>query len=169
PEATVVVRDADGTDVTDAVVDAEGNWSVDGLECGTTYTIVQVLAGAESASTEFTTAACDTDANGGNDAAGTAEGGTDADGGNDAQGTAQADAQGGADAAGTANGGSDTGAKATSDTGANTQADADGKSGAKGNLAQTGSDAFDGIALGAMALLGLGVGAVLIARRRHRA
>ncbi|MBL3686145.1 right-handed parallel beta-helix repeat-containing protein, partial [Leucobacter zeae] len=58
PEATVVVRDADGTDVTDAVVDAEGNWSVSDLECGKTYTVVQVVDGAESQPTEFTTADC---------------------------------------------------------------------------------------------------------------
>ena len=58
PSASVVVRDADGNVVSEASVDADGTWSVDGLVCGTTYTVVQVVDGVESDATEFTTADC---------------------------------------------------------------------------------------------------------------
>ncbi|WP_433675215.1 Ig-like domain-containing protein [Microbacterium gorillae] len=58
PEATVEVRDADGNVVGTAVVAADGTWTVDGLECGTDYTVVQVVDGVDSAETPFTTADC---------------------------------------------------------------------------------------------------------------
>ncbi|ROR97134.1 parallel beta helix pectate lyase-like protein [Salana multivorans] len=58
PEATVVVRDADGEDVTEASVDAEGSWTASGLACGTTYTVVQIVDGVESDEAELTTQDC---------------------------------------------------------------------------------------------------------------
>ncbi len=58
--ATVEVRDADGNVVGTATVAADGTWSVDGLECDTDYTAVQIVDGEESDASEFTTAECST-------------------------------------------------------------------------------------------------------------
>ncbi|WP_134324192.1 Ig-like domain-containing protein [Cumulibacter soli] len=63
----VVIRDADGNQVAEAEVGEDGSWSVDGLQCGTDYTAVQVetapevtplAVGDESDPVEFTTADC---------------------------------------------------------------------------------------------------------------
>jgi len=60
PSAQVVIRDENGDDVTTADVDELGNWTVPAseLECGTTYTAVQIVGDEESEPTEFTTADC---------------------------------------------------------------------------------------------------------------
>ena len=50
-----------GNVVGTATVDADGNWTVTGLECGTDYEAVQIVDGVESDAGAFTTLACATD------------------------------------------------------------------------------------------------------------
>jgi len=59
PGAKVEVRDADGKVVGTATVTEGGTWTVDGLECGVDYTVVQIVGGEESEASEFTTDACE--------------------------------------------------------------------------------------------------------------
>lgn len=61
PGSEVVVRDANGNEAGTVTVDENGNWTVDGLKCGTPYTVVQIVGGVESAPTEFTTSDCPVD------------------------------------------------------------------------------------------------------------
>ncbi|WP_119696488.1 Ig-like domain-containing protein [Microbacterium halotolerans] len=58
PDSTVTVRNSDGDDVTTATTDSDGEWTTDGLQCGTTYTVIQTVDGVDSEPIEFTTADC---------------------------------------------------------------------------------------------------------------
>ena len=58
PGAVIEIRDADGKVVATTTAAADGSWSVDGLQCGNTYAVVQIVDGVESAPTSITTADC---------------------------------------------------------------------------------------------------------------
>lgn len=94
-----------GNVVKTGTVAQDGTWSASGLACGTRYTVTQTVGGVESASAEFTTAAC-------------------------------ASGQGG-------------------------------QSGQGGSLETTGGSDSTGLMLGALALLAIGGGSLLLARRRR--
>lgn len=164
---TFTVRDESGAQVATGPIDDSGNWSATGLKCGTEYTVVQSVDGIESRETTFKTVACPTGSNASANGTSSADGadGTSNAGGSNANGTSTATGANGTSTANGANANAAADGTSANGTASGTAGQSDAKG--DGSLPTTGSGDLGGLAIGALALLALGGGALLIARRRR--